>query len=290
MKFEVWNFDMSFYVSIIGIDGSGKSTVTPALASLAAAELNVTAAAVGAGLSCKAPREDLCAPGFAPDGEMMSVRIGQWFRWISKSAAAHRRLYPLLKLLHLAAQARTVRQAVDRYQPGVIFSEGNLLLSAAGRAINYVDAHAAASALATLTNPFLRLEILYDYVMDGKPLSPDLIRAIPGLKMMRWLRRLDVRLKLGLMELPDAIVYLDIPPEVALARLVASGQKLDPHENILDLTQARVMYRHVVSFFRRRRGERYARVIDVTGLSVGQTLRHILDFARTLPIDRGAIP
>ncbi|HKZ87060.1 MAG TPA: hypothetical protein VJ793_25830 [Anaerolineae bacterium] len=280
---------MSFYVSIIGIDGCGKSTVTPALASLAAAELDVTAAAVGDGLSCKASQEDLCAPGFAPDGEMISVRIGRLFWWLSKSTAAHRRLYPLLKLLHLAAQARTVQQAVGRYQPGVVFSEGNLLLSAGGRAINYVDADAPASALATLTNPFLRLEILYDYVMEGKPLSPDLIRAIPGLKMMRWLRRIDVRLKLGLMELPDAIVYLDIAPEVALARLVAGGQKLDPHENILDLTQARVMYRHVVSFFRRRRGERYARVIDVTGLSVGQTLRHILDFVRTLPIDGGAI-
>ena len=276
---------MSLHVAIIGIDGSGKSTVTPALASLAAAELDVTAAAVGDGLSCKAPREDLYAPGFAPDGEMMFVQIGRLFRWLSKSATAHRRLYPSLKLLHLAAQARIVRQAVGRFQPGVIFSEGNLILSAGGRLINYADAHAAASALATLTNPFLRLEILYDYVMDGKPLSPDLICAIPGLKMMRWLRRIDVRLKLGLMELPDAIVYLDIAPDVALTRLVASGQKLDPHENILRLTQARVMYRHVVSFFRRRRGERYARVIDVTDMSIGQTLHRILDFVRTLPID-----
>jgi hypothetical protein len=281
---------MSLYVSILGIDGSGKSTVTPALASLVAAELGVTAASVGDGLSCKTPREDLCAPGFAPDGETMPVRIGRLFRWLSKSATAHRRLYPLLKLLQLAAQAWTVQQAVDRYQPGVTFSEGNLLLTTAGRAINYVDAHATASALATMTNPFLRLEVLYDYVLDGKPLSPDLIRAIPGLKMMRWLRRLDIRLTLGLMELPDAIVYLDIAPEVALARLVASGQKLDPHENMLALTQARVMYRHVVSFFRRRRGERYTRVIDVTSLPVGQTLRHILDFVRTLPIDGEAIP
>ena len=44
------------------------------------------------------------------------------------------------------------------------------------------------------------------------------------------------------------------------------------------------MYRRVVEFFRRRRGERNTAVIDVTGLSVGQTLRQVLDFVRRLPL------
>ena len=279
---------MTLHVAIIGIDGSGKSTVTPALASLAAAELSVTAAAVGDDVWCKTPAEDLRVPGFAPDGDMLPLRLSRLLRRVAKSAAAHRRLYPPLKLLHLAAQAWTVRQVADRYRPDVIFCEGNLLLSAAARAINYVDAQSAPSfaggAAAASTNPFPYLEVLYAYVMEGKLLSPHVTRAIPGLKMLRRLRWLDARLKLGLMRLPDAIVYLDIAPEAALARLMASGQKLDRHENIRDLTQARVMYRHVVSFFRRHWGERYAAAIDVTSLSVGQTLQRILDFVRTLPI------
>ena len=73
---------MTLHVAIIGIDGSGKSTVTPALASLAAAELGVTAAAVGEDVWCKTPIEDLCMPGFAPDGQMLSVRLGRLFQWM----------------------------------------------------------------------------------------------------------------------------------------------------------------------------------------------------------------
>jgi len=273
---------MTLHVAIIGIDGSGKSTVTPALASLAAAELGVTAAAVGEDVWCKTPIEDLCMPGFAPDGQMLSVRLGRLFRWMSKSFTAHRRLYPPVKLLHLAAQAWIVQQVAGRYRPDAIFCEGNLLLSAAARAINYVDAQPTAPA-----SLFPHLNLLYTYVMEGKRLPAYMSRAIPGLKMMRWLRTLDTRRMPGLMTPPHAVVYLDIAPEAALARLMASGRKLDPHENMRDLTQARWMYRHVVAFFRCRWNEKRATTIDVTHLAIGQTLQRILDFVRTLPIRAG---
>jgi SAM-dependent methyltransferase len=213
---------------------------------------------------------------------MLTVRLGRWFRRGAKAATAHRRLYPPLKLAQLALQERTVGQIACHYRPDVIFAEGNLLLSSAGRAINYIDPQIDPSNGASSANPLTHIEALYDYVMEGGPLSPKMIRAIPGLNLMRRLRRLDARLNLGLMQLPDALVFLDIAPETALARLVAGGQKLDRHENIHDLTHARTMYRGVVSFFRYRQGEKNTSVIDVAKLSVGQTLCRILDFIRTL--------
>jgi hypothetical protein len=275
---------MSLYVSIIGIDGSGKSTVTAALADLAAAELGVTAVAIGDDVWCKTPEEDLLLPGFAPDGEILAARLGRLLRKGAKAATDYRRLYPPLKLAHLAMQERTARWIDTHYRPGVIFCDGNLLLSAAGRAINYMDSKADP---ATFTVP---IEALYDYVMEGKPLPPEMARSIPCLKWMRWLRWCDEQLNLGIMELPEALVFLDIAPETALARLMAHGKKLDRHENLHDLTQARTMYRRVVEFFRRRRGERNTAVIDVTGLSVGQTLQQILDFIRRLPLHSPLLP
>lgn len=272
---------MSLYVSIIGIDGSGKSTVTPALADLVAAELGVTAVAVGDDFRCKTPEEDLFLPGFAPDGEILDARLDRLFRKGAKAATDYRRLYPPLKLAQLAMQERTARQIDTNYRPDVIFCDGNLLLSSAGRAINYMDSKAEPATFNSMGAP---IEALYDYVMEGKPLSPKMVRPIPCLKLMRWLRWFDERLNLGLMTLPDALVFLDIAPETALARLTARGKKLDRHENIHDLTQAQTMYRRVVEFFRRRRGERNTAVIDVTGLSVGQTLRQVLDFVRRLPL------
>jgi len=275
---------MGLYISVIGIDGSGKSTVTPALADLAAAELGVTAVAIGDDVWCKTPEEDLLLPGFAPEGEILAARLGRLLRKGAKAATDYRRLYPPLKLAHLAMQERTARWIDTHYRPDVIFCDGNLLLSSAGRAINYMDSKADP---ATFTTP---IEALYDYVMEGKPLPPEMARSIPCLKWMRWLRWFDERLNLGIMELPDALVFLDIAPETALARLMAHGKKLDRHENIHDLTQAQTMYRRVIEFFRRRRGERNTAVIDVTGLSVGQTLQQILDFVRRLPLHSPLLP
>jgi hypothetical protein len=275
---------MSLYVSIIGIDGSGKSTVTPALADLVAAELGVTAAAVGDGFRCKTPEEDLFLPDFAPDGEMLAARLNRLLRKGAKAATDHRRLYPPLKLAQLVMQEQTARQIDTHYRPNVIFCDGNLLLSSAGRAINYMDSKADP---ATFT---ASIEALYDYVMEGKPLPSQMAQSIPCLKLIRWLRWFDERLNLGIMDLPDALVFLDIAPETALARLMARSKKLDRHENIHDLTQAQTMYRRVVGFFRRRRGERNTVIVDVTKLSVGQTLWQILDFVRRLPLPPPFLP
>ena len=161
---------MSLYISIIGIDGSGKSTLIPPLTNLITAELGLTTTAVGDDCWGKTPEEDLFRPGFTPDGELFSTRLGRLFRWAAKANTAHRRFYPLLKLAQLALQERTVRGLMANYQPDVILSDGNLLLSAAGRVINYVDAKAISVARVIPRNSLPYLEDLYNYVfMDSLP-------------------------------------------------------------------------------------------------------------------------
>jgi hypothetical protein len=78
------------------------------------------------------------------------------------------------------------------------------------------------------------------------------------------------------------LIFLDIAPAAALERLRARGDRLDPHENLSDMAQARAMYQGVVEFFRRRRGEAAALVLDVTARSVAETIQPILDFVRPL--------
>jgi thymidylate kinase len=262
------------YISIIGIDGSGKSTLTAALTDLIAAELGVTVAAVGDGARCAAPEEHLLLPGFAPAGLPPAARLGRLFGHVARAATGSRRLYPPLKLMQLALQERAVRRFDAVYHPDVILSDGNLLLSAAGRAVNYADPRAGlAGGL---------VEALFDYVMDGAPLDPTVRRAVPGLALLRWLRRLDRWRDLGLTRLPDALILLDAEPATALARLASGGKPLDRHENIDDLACARAMYLTVAELFRRRCGGDRQLVIDVTRLSLGQALRRAIDFVGAL--------
>ncbi|MFC1975591.1 hypothetical protein ACFLXQ_04260, partial [Chloroflexota bacterium] len=273
---------MSFYISIIGIDGSGKSTVTPALTNLIAAELGLATIAVGNDCWGKTPQEDLFQPGFTPDGELFSVRLGRLFRRAAKANTARRRLYPRLKLAQLALQERTVKGLATNYQPDLILSDGNLLLSAAGRAINYVDKKAVPVARVMPRNSRAYIEALYNYVFRDRLLPQNVVQAIPGLKLMRRLRWFDKQLKLDLLRLPDAVIFLDIAPITALARLRAGSRSLDHHENLHDLTQAQAMYRGVVEFFRHRQGDDKVAVIDVTKLSTGQTLGQVVEFIRGL--------
>ena len=71
---------MSIKISIIGIDGCGKSTLAAALPNLVAAELGLPAATASDELRCAAPDGDLLLPGFAPDGKGCAARIAQVLR------------------------------------------------------------------------------------------------------------------------------------------------------------------------------------------------------------------
>ncbi len=276
---------MTTTISLIGIDGSGKSTLTAALPDLIAAELGLTAAAVGDDFRCTAPEEDLLLPGFAPEGEPLAFKLDRQFRRAAKRATAWPRLYPPLKLAQLALQEQAAHQLAARYHPDVVFADGSLLLSALGRTVNYMSPAAHAGL-----EPGRLVETLLAYALDGQPLPPALARRLPGGPFAARLRWLDRQLGLGLLRLPEALIFIDVAPEAALARLQAKSPHLDRHENLADMRQAQAMYRQVVAAFCRRCGAGRVHVIEATTLTVGETLRQVVDFVRTLAIQKRTAP
>ena len=71
---------MTLHVTILGIDGSGKSTVANALPAVLAAESRVVAGSAGNEFRMATPDEDLLAPGFHPDGFLLSARLSKHFK------------------------------------------------------------------------------------------------------------------------------------------------------------------------------------------------------------------
>ena len=128
---------MTVHVAILGIDGSGKSTLTAALPALLAAETVCRAGALGDHLVVAEPDRDLAGPGFEPDGVPFSLRLARLLRGAAKRATASRLAYPVLKVGHLACQEHAARRVARRHRLDVMVSDGSLPLSCLARAANY---------------------------------------------------------------------------------------------------------------------------------------------------------
>ena len=85
---------MTLHVCILGIDGSGKSTISAALPTILAAEAGLVAGAAGETFRVSDPDEDHLAPKFHPDGLPVSARLTTRFKRLAKGLVDSRRLYP----------------------------------------------------------------------------------------------------------------------------------------------------------------------------------------------------
>lgn len=231
---------MTSHVAIVGIDGSGKSTVAQALPAILAAEHGLTAGAAGARFQVVAPRRDLLVGPLAEAGRPWSVRLAGVLRAVAKRASTIGWLYVVLKLLHMLVQDAAARALGRRYGAQVLVSDGNTLLCAMGRAMNYLaparersgDGRAATAQALGAFLCFLR---------DGGPAPRGVVSpwiAHVGRVAYLALRRIG----LDALWLPGRLVFLDVPVDAALARIAARGEPRDPHENAEDMAQARASY------------------------------------------------
>src|SRR5215212_10389750 len=198
---------MTLHVCVLGIDGGGKSTISAALPAILAAEMGLVAGAAGETFRVSGPDEDHLAPRFYPDGLALSARLSTRFKRAAKRLVDNRRLYPALKIAQMVTQDFAAAALGRRYRAHVVISDGNALLSATGRAANYLR---AASDVSHKPSPSAEdLRAVFSYIIEGKPIPPETQRRLPRLQRARAIYKLAGYLGIRAVWLPDIVIFLD---------------------------------------------------------------------------------
>lgn len=272
---------MTLEVAVLGVDGSGKSTVAAALPALLAAECGIVAGAAGEEFRVAAPDEDLLAPSFHPDGLPFAARLARRFKRRAKELVDDRKRYPFYKLAQMLLQDAAARKLARRYRADVFVSDGNTLLSATGRAANY-----RRPASEQQSNPWDApdaddLVAVFRYILEDEPLPEASAARLPRLESTRTIKRLLKLFRLDAVWLPDVVVFLDSSPENALARIRERGGRLDLHENIDDLRQTREMYAKTLQAYVSYRKDARVVEVDVDHLDQGDVLAKVVGTLRS---------
>ena len=269
---------MSFHICVLGIDGSGKSTITASLPAALAAELNVIAAGAGDTFRVVNGEEDYLASKFHSKGFPLAARLSRYFKGKAKKFVDNRKIYPAFKLSQLFFQDVAAQKLVKKYSPDLMVSDGNLLLSTLGRAANYLQP-ASESEKGSDSRQAVGpddLKAVLEYIIDKKPLPEKTIKVLPVLKKTGIIEIFLRLMGVDKLLLPDMVIFMDIAPERALDRIKNRGKKIDLHENIHDLTQARNMYLKTIEAFNTYRSRLSAHCIAIDNHTPGQVLGEII--------------
>jgi len=266
---------MSLHVCILGIDGSGKSTIVAALPGILAAETGCVVGSAGDSFRIVAADEDHLASRFYPDGLPLRARLALRLKRAAKTFVDHPRLYAAFKIAQMLSQDSAAKVLARRYDTRLFVSDGNAFLSTTGRASNYLRAASAANHTDAAPPEAKDLQAVFSYILENKPLPSESSERLPALRKAKLIYKLNRVLRLKAVWLPDVVIFLDLSPDLALKRIRERGKKIDRHENLADLTQAREMYLKTVQAFQMYRAPESVHVIRVDELSLGATLRKV---------------
>jgi energy-coupling factor transporter ATP-binding protein EcfA2 len=257
---------LTLQVAVIGIDGSGKSTLAASLAAVLAGEYGVVAgSAVADEFWVRAPDTDLCGPRFHPHGYAIAARLERISRWISRRVVDNRALYPPAKVFQMLLQDNAAMKLSRRYAVDVMVSDGNLLLSGAGRAFNYRGPVSAPPTAEDVDHAF-------QHLLHGKRLGPEVRKHLPDLKMADALAVTARLIRLQGIWIPDQALFLDLTPDEAVRRVRTRGSKVDRHENAGDLGTAREGYMRVLDVMAKNNGAASTHIIEAGSLGPGEVL------------------
>ena len=273
---------MSLHICMLGIDGSGKSTITASLPAALSTELNVVVAGAGDVFRVVNGEEDFLTSKYHSKGIPIAARLSPYFKGKAKKFVDNRKIYPIFKLSQLFFQDVAAQKLAKKYSPDLVVSDGNLLLSTLGRAANYLqpasESEKGSESEQTVSHDDLKA--ILEYIIDKKPLPEQLVNLLPDFKkigiLIKFLRLTVVNKLL----LPDLVIFMDITPERALDRIKKRGKKIDLHENIHDLTQARNMYLKTIEAFNSYRKRVSAFQIAVNNYTPDQVLGEIIELIK----------
>ena len=222
-------------VSIVGIDGCGKSSAFEG--ALAALADEVAVVGVGDRVLGGCPGEALHERSDVPRAGLTRA-VGRVARGLRVPV-----LYKNVKFLDLTERTRLVDHVARHEAPGVILCDGDPLVNTAAWAAarfareRLADDDALDEGLALLTR---------EQTVPLRALRRELERS--------WQLTVLNRLRLGRFSYPDLVVFLRIDPNVALARIRARGRPQQAHETAAFLTELDRAYERVCTLLERRRG------------------------------------
>ena len=208
-----------FVVAVIGIDGSGKSTLSRRLTGCFEGD----SCFIGDSLELLKDGEPCAAQPLVAN----EVR-----KWVSRQAKSAKNLarYKIPKLAELLLRDRLLSDVHRWYRPARVFMDGSPLLNMTAWAILYHKDAFNEEVCATAMN------ILTGNHTCGK--RDPIFKQFPELLALR-------KLNLTHLHLPDAVIFLDVDPVVCIERITSRGKPVQAHENIEKLTPLRKAY-HLV--------------------------------------------
>jgi len=213
-------------VAVLGIDGSGKSTLSHELAERYSARGRVVRISDSAELFDGGNVVDL--------GPLLTEHLR---RRIADHAKRARSLsdYKVPKIADLVLRDRLVGEVKSEYRPRVIVLDGMPALNMTAWTILYHDdgfnEDTCAAVLSALTG---RVDDPADAVFE----------RFPELGRLRELGYTH-------MHVPDAVIFLDVPAEVCAVRIEARGKAKQAHERVEMLERLRGAYMLVCDVLRR---------------------------------------
>lgn len=218
-----------FTIAVLGIDGSGKSTLSKRLAR----ELSHS---TGVGLISDSLElfEDRRPKELQP---LLAEKIREWIGAQAKQARSLVR-YKIPKLTELLLRDRMLHETMRWYRTDMIVTDGSPLLNMTAWAILYREQYFNEDVCAKA------VRVLSSGGETTHTDEPDL-RPFPELRYLR-------RLKLNRLRIPDAVIFVDVDPKVAIRRIEARGERRQVHETEEKLDKLRSAYLMVCRVVERR--------------------------------------
>ncbi len=214
-------------VAVMGVDGSGKSTLSHSIARQLSAAHEVCLVTDGLEFYTGGRQKDI-RPLLA---ETVRQRIGTYAK--HASSLKH---YKVPKLAELLLRDYLLGEAGRWYKPDFVIQDGSPLLNLVGWSILYREAafnrEVCLKALKLLSGQDASIR-------RGDPIFQD----FPELLALK-------RLKHAGMFLPDAVIMLDVNPQVCCQRIAARGERVQPHETAEKLGKMRNGYLRVCEVVR----------------------------------------
>jgi thymidylate kinase len=209
-------------IAVLGIDGSGKTTVADLLAKQLSADGAVCLISDTLGFYVQGAWKRIPAP----PTEVLRHAVGKYAK-----AARSLQHYKLPKLAELLLRDHVLRLMVKEHQPPFVVADGSPLLNMVAWVVLYkqhrLDPRMCAQTISVLTGRDAQIRS-----------DAPLFRELPELTQLR-------RLRLTHLVLPDVAFLLDISPEAACRRIEARGRIRQPHEEPGALAKLHAAYEAV---------------------------------------------